>query len=1010
MRKTLLLVLGVLLTCMQLLAQNRTVTGKITDETGKPVANSSVIVKGTRNGTTTASDGSFSVTVPEKSNTIVVSSVGYASQEINVGNRTDVAVQLKGAQNSLQEVVVTAYGTQRRVNLTSSQTRVGGANFEDVPLSSADQMLQGKAAGVQSSAFSGQPGANQQVRIRGVGSVTASSQPLYVVDGVQINAGDLSRSNTTSNALAGLNPNDIDNVTVLKDASATALYGARGSNGVIIITTKKGRSGKTQFRLDTEVGSTTYATFPDAGKPLDAADWLALAREGYINAGYTADQADAKLKNYGAGTTNNTDWLNLLTRTGTQQQYNLSASGGDAKTTFYISGSYFQQQAPVVGSDMKRYTGNINIRHQASNRLSFQFGMQSSYDKINVPLGNNAYFSNPVLGIWFLRPVQHPYNADGTLNISRASNTDFPNIPNPLYIIQNNIYQTRQIQARPNLTTEFTILKGLKYTNKSALDFNDIEEMDYYNPNHGDGLTLNGYGANYYTRYALLDEINQLDYHVDALNNNFHIDAKALHEAISSNEYVIDAEANNYPNDKSPYSINAATVTNGKGGAYEYTFQSYVGQLVLNYQNKYVLSGSFRRDGSSRFGANKKYGNFPSIGFSWNASQEKFLSNIPHVSLLKLRASYGSTGNAEIGNYQSVATQASGYNYNGQPGIAFGNVGNADLTWEKTNQFDAGIDIGLFNNRVNITADYYDRRTSNMLFNIPLPLELGGPSPSGLGVGGTQIYNYGAMYNKGIELAIDATPVQTKNFNWNLNFNFTHNKNRITSLFGGNDVANGNFNLREGYDVQSFYTRLWAGVDPANGNPLWYTDATKSQTTSSYPAASARVMYGSASPKYYGGFTNTLSFKGFSLSAELYYNYGNLIRDTWATYLTDGQYALSYGKYAVNLQRWQNPGDVTNVPKYVYGTGNSSNSFSTRFLYKGDYIRLRNLTVGYQVPSSVMNHLHFSSLRFYVRGTNLWTKTYDKNLTIDPEQGASSASNLNIMLPRVMTVGINIGF
>jgi len=1001
MRKLVTMCLCIVLAITQIAAQSRTVKGKVTDDKNTPVSGASVTVKGTTAGTTTGADGSFSLNVPAAGKVLVISSLNFTSQEVAIGTKTNITVSLQSSTQNLQEVVVVGYGTQRKQDVSASVTKVGGDKVANVPFSSVDQILQGKAAGVQSVTFSGQPGANQSVRIRGIGSYSASAQPLYVIDGIQINSGDLSRLGTTSNVLAGLNPDDIESISILKDAAATAVYGSRGGNGVIVITTKKGKAGKTQFNVTGEVGNNTLGDIPAAAKPLNSADWAMLFKESYLNAGGSAANADIALANYGYGTGVDINWKDQVSRSGAQQQFNFSAQGGDAKTTFYVSGGFFKQEASTIGADLKRISTKITLDHQATKKFSFGLNLAPTYTRQNTPVTNGGFFASPVLSIWFLRPLQNPYNADGTLNIGTATK-DFSSTYNPLFIAQNDIHSLDRLQLFGDVHAKYDILDNLKFTSKMGIQYDNLEEYQYNNPFHGDGKAANGRGYSYTTRYFLYDWTNQLDYHLNFLNDkSLSFDAKLGYESISSKGYLVSASATNYSTPLLPLSVNASAVTAGTATGSDYSFASVFSTASLSYKGKYVLSGSFRRDGSSRFSANSLYGNFPAGSLAWNISRENFMSKVNFVTDLKIRASYGSSGNAELGNYAWRQLFSYGANYNGLPGGVFNGVGNQDLTWEKTNQKNIGLDFNLLKSKVNVVVDLYWKRSNGLLFSQPVSLTTGF---------GSITKNVGGMDNNGIELTVNATPVSTRNFSWDISFNFTNNKNKITQLPDGQtQIINGQFLVKPGIDVYSFYMRNWAGVDPATGNPQWYVDDTKSAVTTNYNAAQRVVTGKQADPKYYGGFSNTFRYKAFSIGADLYYNYGNYVQDTWNAYLFD-EVNPSYGKYAVNLSRWQKAGDITNVPKLVYGSANFSNSASTRFLYKGDFIRLRNITVSYDAPSNLLKKLNLSSLRFYVRGTNLWTKTYDPNLTVDPEQGVASQSNLNILYNKAVTAGLTIGF
>ena len=1003
MRRVLSIMLGMLLLCTQLLAQNRTITGKVTDEAGNPIPNASVQIRGAKGGTATGADGTFTISVPLTAKALVVSSVNYTAQEVPLGkNTTFVNPQLKTTEGSLSEVVVVGYGSQRKSEVTSSVSKVAGDKLAQVPLTSVDQILQGKAAGLQSSTFSGQPGANQQIRIRGVGSFSLSSQPLFVLDGIILNSGDLARLTTTTNVLAQLNPDDIESVTVLKDAGATAIYGSLGSNGVIVITTKKGKAGKTRFNATAEVGNNVHGDIPSTGMPLRSKDWLALFKESYINAGGSAANADLAAAAYGDGTVD-TDWLSLLTRTGSQQQYNLSASGGDEKTRFYISGGYFKQVANVIGSDLKRVTSVINIDHNVSRKISFSLSLQPSYTRENAPLSNSSAFSNPIMEFYFARPTQNPYNADGSFNINKTTK-DFASTFNPLYIVANDLHYNDYVSMNGKVEGKYNILNNLTFTSRMGTQYLNLEEYYYNNPNHGDGAGVSGRGYSYYTRYFLYDWVNQLEYHTDFLSSkDLHLNLLGGNEAITSKQYQISAQAQNFPPTNLVASAIAASPTIANNNFSDYSFLAQFARAIFDFKGKYILQGSIRRDGSSKFSKNNEYGYFPSVSFAWNLAKENFFANINNtVNDLKLRASYGITGNATgLGNYAWIPTFSYGLNYNGAPGGGFNVPGNTDLQWERGKQADVGLDASFLKSRLNVTIDAYQRKIDQLIF----------PFKPSMTTGFATINkNIGAFENKGLELTINASPVRTKNFNWDISFNISHNINRVTQIPPGQTfLTNGSFIIKPGHDFYEFYLRQWAGVNPANGDPLWYTDSSRTKMTNNYNSAAITATGKNADPTYFGGLSNTFTFKGFSLVADFYFNYGNWVQDQWAIYLND-EVNPSFGKYSAALNRWQKPGDVTNVPKLVYASTNRSASASTRFLYQGDFVRLRNLQIGYTLSNALASRMHVSGVQFYVRGTNLWTYVVDKNIPFDPEQGISSQSNLNFFINKTMTVGLSVNF
>jgi TonB-linked SusC/RagA family outer membrane protein len=985
-----------MLSVMLVFAQ-RVITGKVTDENGNPVANASVTVKETGAGVSTNAAGDFSIPVDSRSKTLVFSYVGKSNEEIVIGSQSVINASLKQEGKALDEVVVVAYGTQVKKKVTGAIAKVDGADLENKPFTSVDQMLQGKVAGLQSTSPTGQPGGIQQVRIRGIGSITAGAAPLYVVDGIPINSGDVSRLNNTSNALAGINPNDIESISVLKDAASASIYGSRAANGVILITTKKGKAGKSKIRIDSEFGFGNTAYINDLAKPLDRDQYFTLTREGLVNAGATQAQIDATLNTLGFNNTANEDWVGNVTRQGTTQNINVSLSGGDSKTTFYTSAGFFDQKAVVISSDFRRYSGSFNLRHKASDKLTVGINATGSYIHQNSPAQSSG-FRNPVAGAYWLRPSQNAYNADGSLNIS---NTVFNQLYNPLAIAEYDRIQLNNVKVLTNFTGEYQFYKDLKYTTKFGIDFINIEEERYDNPFFGDSRTVGGRMYNYDTRLANWVWSNLLNYKHDFLaNKELGVDLTVGYEAQKSKQYNITTRGEGVPATTSIPLPVPSSPSVASGARTDYAFVSVLSMAQVSYKNKYSLSGSVRRDGSSRFGSNNKYGTFWSVGGAWNLDQENFMKGIKFINALKVRSSYGVNGNAEIGNYTWKGTYIFNANYNQQPGSAPNQVENPDLTWEINKPFNVGLDVVVWDGRLTVNADYYVRKTENLILNDPLSRTSGFNSVSA---------NVGSMENKGVEFQVNVIPVRTKDLTWDFTFNIALNKNKITALRNNADILGLPFIRRVGEDFQSIYTRLWAGVDPATGNPLWYTDATKSQTTTNVTTVQ-RGIIGSASPKGFGSFSTSVNYKGFSLDAQFNYQYGNLVYDNWGFISWSDGFNPQLNKIQKQLRRWQKPGDFTDVPKYVYGGANVSNAESSRWYYKGDFIRLRDLTLSYSLPKSIMNAVKLDNAKFYVRGTNLWTKAFDENITFDPEQPLTGVNDLQILLQRTISVGLTLGF
>lgn len=991
----LLLALGVFST--ETWAQNRTITGRVTDEKGDGLSGASVVVRGTNTGVATSPDGSFTITVPAGATVLQVSYSGLGEKEISLTNASSYTIQLSAAANTLNEVVVAvAYGEQERRRLTGSVGKISARQVENVPMASVDQILQGKVAGLQSLPVSGQPGAAQQIRIRGIGSISASSAPLFVIDGIPVNSGDASNLTNSSNLLATLNPNDIESISVLKDASAASIYGSRAANGVILINTKKGRPGKTRIRVDAEFGRNDIAYQPDRGKPLNRQEAFDLYTEGLLNLGLPQPTVDFYMNEVlGYKNDANTDWMDLVTRKGLQQQVNISASGGDPNTQFYLSGGYFKQQSPVIGSELTRYSVTTNLKHQLSNAVGVGVNLNlSSFHQMGET--ESANFRNPMLAGIGLLPTLPAFNPDGSVNYDP---TVFNQIYNPLAVRQ---YDKQENQTSKLLGSAFLEIKpfqALKLTSRFGVDYNNIEEYAYYNPLFGDFVAEKGLSANTYNRLYNWVWSNFGDYTFRTLEDKLDGTITVGYEAQQSKTSLHTGVGNVLPaNGSIVYPVPAVPTTASLSGS-DYAFTSLFSRVQFNLLNRYSLSGSLRRDASSRFGANNRNGTFWSVGAAWNIDQEEFFSNMQTFSTLKLRASYGVNGNAGIGNYDWRGVFTFSTTYNGEPGSFQNSIGNNNLTWEQNKPFDVGLEIGVLDNHISLEADYYIRKTENLLLNEPL---------SATGGFTTYSNNVGAMENKGFELILNATPVSTRNFSWNIILNTAFNKNRVTRLREGVDEIIGNpFTLKVGEDVQSYYLRLWAGADPENGDPLWYKDGTKKETTNDFSQAT-RELIGSASPRSFGGLTTSLRYKSLSLDAQVNYQYGNHVFNQWDfVFVSDGVF-FGLNQNRTELLRWRKPGDVTSVPRFEVGNATASNEFSTRYLYKGDFIRLRNLTLAFELPAKYAQKARLTGARLYVRGTNLWTKTFDDNLTMDPEQPVTGLSDLQFFNPKSYTVGLSI--
>ncbi len=919
--------------------------------------------------------------------TLTASSIGFNkfTQIIEVRS-TDIVknITLTASTQDLSEVMVVAYGTQTKASFTGSAKELKGAVINGSPRVSIQESLQGNVAGVIASNGSGQPGAVPNVRIRGVGSVNAGSGPLYVVDGIPLEAGQIS----------GLNSFDIENLTVLKDASAASIYGSRAANGVILITTKSGVAGKTLISASVQSGVNNIITFENS-KLLNTNETLELLKEGWVNKGKDPSLFDAEIALNKVNSNVNTDWFDLLTRTGNNTQADLSISGGNEKTKFYISGSHYIAKAPVLGSDFTRSTANVRISNQATEKLSLSGGLQLN-NRDNHSQADGGTFSNPVRMYSLYQPFLRAYNDDGTYDFS------YYNRYNPIAQVLES-YDTRNSYALiGNFLAKYQILKNLAIENQSNINFLYQESVEYNKSGIGTSRSDGGRSTNSTDRAT--NWVNTTILRYNKVFGDFGLKTYAGYEAQKVREVGNSVQKKNFlPNS---YTLdNASVLAAGGSSATANALNSIFFNASTDYKNKYYLSASFRRDGSSRFGSENRYGNFYSIGASWNLSREDFMKNQNLFSDLRIRTSYGVNGNQDIGNFVSRALYSS-TSYDNAPGLSFSNYGNNLLTWEKNKPFNIGLDFGILNNRLTGTFEYYARTTSDLLLNRPISATNGLTSFTD---------NVGAIKNSGLELELNSINIspKTDGLGWTTSFNISTIKNKITSLTS--PIVSGTYNRFVGGDYYQLYLVGYAGVNPTNGEANWYTDESKSQTTNVYGSAKP-FNQGSALPDFFGGLTNSFTYKGFSLSFQIYFNIGNKTYDNYgASGTSDGSQGFAptakMSRYTYN-NRWQKAGDNTLQPKIVYLGSQSgpSSQQSTRFLYDGDYFRLRDITLGYQLPTKWVNQAKMASARLYFRANNLFTYIKDKRISFDPEVGIDGLADKNIPVYRTALLGLEVKF
>jgi TonB-linked SusC/RagA family outer membrane protein len=965
-------------------SQTKTVSGVVTsseDSNGLPGV--TVKAKGTTIGTITDINGKYLLKVPDQATSIIFSYVGMKTVELAIEGRSEIDVRMEIATVGLDEVVVVGYGQQSKRLLTGSVGSLDKKQIEDQPNAGVDQALEGKIAGVSVTSNSGTPGAGISVRIRGSSSITASNQPLYIVDGVPINTGDFSQQSMGGqnlNALSDINSADIESIQVLKDASYASIYGARAANGVILITTKKGQKGN--LKVDFNV----YTGLQKMGKKLDlcnSEEYATLLNEALYNS-YGISDYFGDPKNQPA----NTDWQKEVTRTAPISEYQLSVSGGDDKINYYVSGSYFDQTGIVIGSDFKRLSGRVNLEAKASEKLKIGANLSFGRSDIHRIYGDNTIYG-PLANALANPPIEPVYNTDGTYY-----NTYYAN---PVAMGKEPIHKVIQYRDLFSIYGEYSIFKDLKFKTTVNGDILNLREDSFLPIDVGIAVGSSGSGTSGNSNiYKLVNE-NTLTYDRKfAENNNITVLGGFSYETNSA--FYTRVDAIQFITNSLHYIASAAMVNGGSSSNTNNKLASYFSRINYDYDKKYLLQFILRADGSSRFGANNKYAYFPSASIAWRLSQEDFMKNIPFMSDLKIRGSFGTTGNQEIGNFSALGLWGSGSNYKDLPGLAPLQLENPNLRWEKTTTFEGGLDAGIFNDRVTFGVSVYKKNTTDLLLDRPIP------ATSGFSV---ITENIGEVENQGLELSLASVNFKTPSrFNWNTGFNISFNKNIVKKLYADQPLNFGFVNRFEvGQPFGAFYGYIFQGVNPDDGS-IKYKDLNGDGSITD----ADRTIIGNPNPKFDGGLTNTFSFKGFELTGFLQFVYGNKI--------FNGQKIYSEGFYQDNqtremLKRWQKPGDITDIPKAMYGASDYGLT-STRFVEDGSFLRLKTITLAYNLPSNLLQKVRISSLRVYVTGQNLFTWT--KYSGLDPEANYAGTSNTTIgtdfytyPVARVITAGVNLG-
>jgi TonB-linked SusC/RagA family outer membrane protein len=1055
MRKVILTMLVALGFVLGAVAQDRTITGKVTDEKGTPLKGVSVTTSD-RKGTKTDAEGNYSLKITSKSSRITFSDVNSESQTKSIGAENNINISLVSKSNKLDEIVIVAYGSVKKESFIGSSAKVTADAIKDRPLTNITNALTGAAPGVITTSALGQPGSTPSVRVRGFGSVTASSEPLYVVDGVPY-----------TSALSNLNMDDVENLTVLKDAGSTALYGSRAANGVVMITTKKGKKGKTNISFKYNRSSTSKA-IQDYNR-VSAEEYMPLMWEAYRNSlAYRAaspltltaasNQASGLVTgqngiidllaynafnlpksqvvlptgqlNPAANLIYNRDdlnWFNPITRTGIRNEYSLNFSGGAEKMDYFMSVAHTKEEGYINRSDFERTSARLTINSQMKSwvkvglNLSFikSGGNFASADGSNS-IVNPFFFAarmGPIYPVYAYNPTSpgaYITGLDGrpAYDFGNSTIAGLPTRPAGAYggrhtIAENELsqeyFKRNVFNGRAYL--EFKLMEGLKFTTNLASDYTNRFDITYQNKVIGDGAPSGRSSKDYQT--IIGTTFNQLlNYNKKIRRNNF--DVLLGHENFKRNEDYLSGTRQGQILDGNVEFSNFTTTTGLSSREDNQNIESYFGNLRYDFDSKYLLSLSARTDGNSRFKKENRWGNFWSASAAWVVSKESFLSNSKVLNSLKLRSSYGSTGNdAGVGFYAYQTLYSLGVNNGNTPGILQSGIGNDSVTWEKNNQFDIGADFSLFKSRINGSVEYFNRVSNDLLFNVPLPLSSGFSSI---------LKNIGSLYNRGWEITMDADVVRTKKFTWNIGFNATTLSNKITSL-PQPEIISGTKKLQVGQSIYDYWLRQWYGVDPTDGAALFVANnptgpgvrtTAKGDIVTIDPNNAKYDYSGTAIPDWYGGLTMSFKYTGFTLSALANWQKGGLTYDdTYAAYMHSGNYGASLHTDVLN--RWQKPGDITNVPRMDNAQRGNFAATSTRWLTDASFLNIQNITLSYDFSNlNILPKANIGSARFYisVENVNMFTKRQGMN----PGQSFTGVTSIGYIPARVINVGANINF
>ena len=959
-------------------AQTVKVTGTVKDSNGEAVVSAAIQLKGSTSVyTMTDAVGDYTLSVPSNG-IIIVSCLGFEQKEIAVNGRSVINITLEPDKQVLDDVIVVAYGTVRREANTGSVTSVKNEQLAQVPATSVDKMLSGKLAGVTITSGSGQPGSTSTIRVRGTSSINAGSEPLWVVDGIPVMSSDFrSMSNTGDNGATSttfLNPNDIESITILKDAAAASIYGSRAANGVVLVTTKSGRSGKARFTARAKFGAQQLINDHNL-RPLTGQELIDYRRTAAINAGYNPDDPTSQyyypqslLEN---GTTN---WYKELTRIGSLQEYEINASGGNDKGSFYSSVAYHKNEGVFYGVDYQRFTARVNADFNLTKTLTAGAKINASYADANSGQMGDLFYANPTVAMWTILPWTPMYNEDGSINVDISENSDTNPMANAVYDADND----KDYRLQGSLYLEWKPIRQLTFKTNNGVEFVYVDSRQYWSDytNQGEATLWKYWSKD--IRYTTSNTITYND-----MFGDHSVRILAGQEAMTDKYDRLGGKSPNV-DPQIPYPSTSTTAEDNLSYSLsEESLLSFFGVADYNYLSKYYLQASVRADGSSLFGSSNKWGVFWSVGASWNINKEKWMSQTRNwLSALKIRASYGVNGNNNISAYRAYGIYATA-EYNGAIGMVPSRPANPNLSWEKNKTWNAGADFGFFDDRITASLDVYSRKTDDMLLSKQVPYTTGF---------GSSFMNVGAIRNNGVEFQLEGAIIRNSDWNWTAGFNIAFNRSKVLDLAGSEYLtvsdarasSNSGTSLRivPGKSLYTFYLRDYYGVNPSNGDPLWYDEDGKLTSDSS----KARYIYaGSPEAKATGGFNTAVSWKGLTLSAYFDFTMGNKIYASmnWDT----DSVSMNENCSTASLNYWKNPGDTGVQPKPVAGAPKKPYVASTRRLQNGSYTRIKDITLSYNFSENVLKAIRMKGLRVYVSALNPYTFHYVKGV-LDPEAGS----------------------